>query len=520
MKFILKRLICLTSARSIYLLAAILITLNMSAQKYGSFPYQESFKSTVQPSQITIPSTHGGTNSATFTNEGLRLTPAQKTQFGAVFVNSLQFKSINGIKIEFEYMVYGGNNADGISVFLFNAAVSNPTIGSRGAGLGYAFNRANNSYASLRVEGLKGAYLGIGLDNYGNFKSKRYQGDARMNGIDSNLGLGESNVTLRGAEGVADPSYRGAGSGYTGYPVLITQSTRNASLNRTINVNNGTYSAFSGSFIPSEAFNLRGGSTFNDGETSNNAYRKAIIELYPWVDDNTNAILGKLVTVKIQVGTKLVTVIKNFEYPVHLTYVENSYSNSSLGDYTIIDGNSISVLRELNTKEPDYIRVGFAASTGAAYDNHYIKNLRITLPSAAEAVDDEIETTLNHSVSIYPLANDIGFTGPIKPNQIGSSSYLNPDSFQFIDNNGNPIGYSRTTTQGVWTYEPSTRRIIFSPAINFLGTATVEYTIKAGLGDEEPYEDEAYRSLPATITVSVTPSKSIVTNLMLQPLIR
>lgn len=511
--------------KSTSLLIILLVTLNVNAQNYGSFPYEENFKSTGQPVEISIPSVSSGTNSAVFTNAGLRLTSAGQSQFGAVFVNSLQFKTINGIKIEFEYMIYGGeaaNNADGISLFLFDAAISYPTIGTKGFGLGYTFNRAIEIYKSARTPGLTGGYLGIGIDNYGNFKSLRFQGESRVNGLSDGNVLGNSNVTLRGAKGEADASYKGANTdGYSGYPVLISQSTSNPSLNRKINVSTGAYTSFASSINTSEAFPLRGGASFNDGQTDNAAYRKAIVELYPWIDSNTNTVLGKLVTVKIQVGTKLVTVIQNFEYPVQLTYVENSYSNLADGDFSNSDGTARSVSKVLNSKAPEYIRIGFAASTGAYYDNHYIKNLKITLPSAAVAVNDEAQTSSNKSVIIYPLANDIGFTGPIVPDQIGNSSYLDPSSFRFIDDSGDLVtGYSYTTLEGTWLYNPTGSVVMFIPAVNFQGEATIKYDVKAGLGDEEPYVDDAYRSLPGTITVLVTPPQSIVTNLMLQPLIR
>lgn len=525
MNFILKKIISLTLERRVYLLAAIFITLNANAQSYGNFPYEENFKSTGQPFEISIPSVSSGVNAASFTVDGLRLTSAGQSQFGAVFVNSLQFKTINGIKIEFEYMIHGGetpNNADGISLFLFDASVSNPTIGTKGAGLGYAFNRANNTYSNLRAPGLTGAYLGIGFDSYGNFKSVRFQGESRVNGIPDGSSLGGSHVTLRGAKGEIDINYRGANTdGYSGYPVLISQSTLNPSLNRKINVATGTYNSFTSSISTNDSFSLRGGTSFNDGQTSSPAYRKAIVELYPWIDNSTNTVLGKLVTVRIQVGTKLVTVIQNFEYPEELTYIENSYSNLSDGDFNTSEGSSRNVSKVLNTKAPEHIRIGFAASTGYYFDNHFIKNLKITLPSSAIAVNDEAQTSLNKSVNIYPFTNDTGFTGPIKPDQTGNSSYLNPASFRFIDNNENPVnGYTYTTSEGIWVYDPNSSKVTFTPALSFQGEATVEYDIKAGLNNEEPYADESYRSLPATITVRVTAPEAIVTNLMLQPLIK
>lgn len=502
-------------------------TYNARSQSYGSFPYEEGFKSITQPSEVSIASVPSGINSAKFTDKGLMLTPAIRSQFGAVFINSLQFKTINGIKIEFEYMIYGGDsiyNADGLSLFLFDASVDDPTIGTKGAGLGYTFNRANNFYSEYRFTGLTGAYLGIGFDNFGNFKGKRFQPESRVNGLPDGRDLGRSHVTLRGAKGQIDTYYKGADiDGYTGYPVLITQSTISSSLNRRLNIRNGMYSSYLPNISTDDHFYLRGGKPFDENQPDNAAYRKAVVELYPWVDSNTNAILGKLITVKIQAGAKLVTVIHNFEYPESLRYIENSYSKVSTGDMNNLSGDytaTQNVFTPLDSKAPEYVRIGFAASTGEYYDNHYIKNLRITLPSSAIAVDDEVQTPFNTPITISPLTNDIGFTGPIKPDQIGNSSYLNPFTFRFLDNKGNLInGDSYTSSEGIWIYKSDTGNVTFTPAVSFHGIATVKYDIKAGLNNEEPYIDESYRSLPATIEVSVTPPGVIVTNLMLQPLI-
>jgi len=100
----------------------------MTAQLYGSFPYSENFTSGSQPSEITLMTPQTGTNSTTFTTNGMRLTAAVNNQFGAVYINNKQFSSLNGIKIEFEYGMYGGTGADGISLFLFDASVASPMV--------------------------------------------------------------------------------------------------------------------------------------------------------------------------------------------------------------------------------------------------------------------------------------------------------------------------------------------------------------------------------------------------------
>src|SRR5690606_10520738 len=156
-------------------------SISLYAQDVTRFPYNISFRSTIQPTGIERP--NAGTNSAAFTNDGLRLTNTT-SQFGAVALDGVSFNSTNGIEIEFEYSMFGGtiydgSYGDGLSVFLYNASVP-LNIGARGAGLGYSYNRAY-SPTSARTSGLSGGYLGIGLDEFGNFKGRRYQGDSRIN---------------------------------------------------------------------------------------------------------------------------------------------------------------------------------------------------------------------------------------------------------------------------------------------------------------------------------------------------
>lgn len=524
-----------------FFLAFTLISFGINTTKaqntiYGNFPYSENFTSGLKPEDISIPesgypSSTGIVNSATFNSYGLQLTPNSNHKFGAVFVNNRQFNSANGMLIEFEYSMYGGTDggADGITFFLFDAAIQNPTVGAMGAGIGYAYNRTmmNSSSSSYRKKGLTGAYLGIALDSYGNFKTQRFQDDSFVNGIDwtnfSSINP-KDHVSVRGAKGadlssssLFDDTY-GMSDGYTGYPVLITQPTSESSTKNRNGVklqDDGTYKAINNY---TGNFSLRNGGYTTDPTNSN--YRKALISLYPYKENGVTN--GFLITVKIQHGTEITTVIDNYHYKTSFPYYENAIVDG--GDYigTSLWG-AISKKYTLNAATPDFLRFGFSAATGAYNDYHIIRMLEVTLPSSAKANNDVASTTSGTSVSISALNNDLGYSGPIVQNQAGSNTYLNKTTFKFSKNNidtANPYEYTEAGV-GTWKYNSSTGIVTFAPLSTFVGTASINYSIKAGINNEMPYADEAYRSTPASITVEVTKPKNthVISNRFIQPAI-
>ncbi|MCU0546964.1 MAG: DUF4347 domain-containing protein [Oscillatoriaceae cyanobacterium Prado104] len=86
--------------------------------------------------------------------------------------------STDGLKITFDFFAYGGSTfqgpngfitpqpGDGIGFFLVDGAASPTAAGGFGGSLGYA---NFNTPAFPNVPGLVGGYLGIGLDEFGNF---------------------------------------------------------------------------------------------------------------------------------------------------------------------------------------------------------------------------------------------------------------------------------------------------------------------------------------------------------------
>lgn len=88
----------------------------------------------------------------------LRLTTGQNNQQGLALYTGGSFPSSQGVTVEFDYVNWGGNGADGTTFFLYDATGTMAGALPGGA-LGYCFGN--------------GAYLGIGLDEFGNFSGQQ-----------------------------------------------------------------------------------------------------------------------------------------------------------------------------------------------------------------------------------------------------------------------------------------------------------------------------------------------------------
>jgi hypothetical protein len=163
--------------------AALLLGATPTALASNPFPFLGSFEGPtldsgwVMPGSETIGGTGGSTlnNSAQLTGTNstpgwLQLTSAGTNQAGWVY-NTTPFPSSAGVLVNFDYADFGGTGADGLTFFLFGSNASDPdgstplslTTGPTGGSLGYADCPQNHE------NGLTNAYVGIGLDEWGNF---------------------------------------------------------------------------------------------------------------------------------------------------------------------------------------------------------------------------------------------------------------------------------------------------------------------------------------------------------------
>lgn len=152
----------------------------------------------------------------------LRLTETRRDIRSFVFYD-YAIPATQGLVITFDYFAYGGggfpSGADGAAFFLFDGTTTSPVVGAEGGALGYAQQVTPDNTRN----GLTNAYLGVGIDEFGNFAND-YEG----------RGFGCPNQSpFGGGPGLSPPeaqikdsvTVRGPGSGTTGYCFLGNSGT-------------------------------------------------------------------------------------------------------------------------------------------------------------------------------------------------------------------------------------------------------------------------------------------------------
>ncbi|MEG4812705.1 DUF4347 domain-containing protein, partial [Microcoleus sp. F8-D1] len=245
----------------------------------------------------------------------LRLTTRTFDQSTFVIYNS-QVPVNSGLNIVFDIFAYdgtarpnlAGRTGDGISFFLIDGTVTPTVAGGYGGSLGYAQNTDTNQF------GLRGGYLGIGLDEFGNFSTET---QGRVGGI--GVARRADSVTLRGSE--------------------VTQ-----------------YRFLTSTFVPQGIDNIP--------DTVN--------PLPPNGPTNTITSIREAARRRVQIILQPPTSVT----PNRLTVNFDLNNNGSFADpgETIID---IANLADINGPIPETFKFGFAGSTGDATNIHDIRTLSI-----------------------------------------------------------------------------------------------------------------------------------------------
>ncbi|WP_134204599.1 PKD domain-containing protein [Algoriphagus zhangzhouensis] len=307
------------------------------------FPYCETFQ-TASTQASTI---YGG--SAQLLGGVLRLTTNENDQKGYIYID-VPFPSTYGIKAEFEYFMYGGSGADGLTVFLFDADVPNFAPGGFGGSLGYA--------QKFEQPGLTGAYMGLGFDVFGNFANSSEGKRGGFFGGDNNLY--PNTIALRKG-----------GTGTNGYDFVVGKITDDPP------------AGASGLALDVDyRFPLSSGGVGTQRVTDRNnvGYRKVFFELEP----NPNGV-GYLFKLEMEVTTEE-------GKPRFVTIFQD---------------------QEFNFPAPENLKIGFSASTGGFNNFHEIRNLIVQVSAEDElqapiAVDfDDVASCEGQENQFYITDEDI-----------------------------------------------------------------------------------------------------------------
>jgi len=135
-----------------------------TGQSGFTFPLSESFTGSSVDSSWKLGGsavlTSGSQDPAN--NGWLRLTANTTYQGGYAYYNT-PIPTGRGLVVTFDYGAWGGSGADGLTFFLFDGATTTFTLGASGGSLGYA--------QKTGVNGLSNGYLGLGLDEFGNYSN-------------------------------------------------------------------------------------------------------------------------------------------------------------------------------------------------------------------------------------------------------------------------------------------------------------------------------------------------------------
>jgi uncharacterized repeat protein (TIGR01451 family) len=257
--------------------------------------------------------------SATLTNspEGdgaLQLTSTTSFDSGYAIDNQ-SFKSTQGFSISFEFFSYGTTSygpADGFSIFLVDADGTTPgngfVLGGSGGSLGYAPRKTDSD----NMPGVTKGYLGIGMDEYGNYG---IASESKTGGYPGKTDLLPNAVSLRGPYNSTDATRA------TGYAYLAGSNTLPFDLAV------GTSPTNSGSRVtdPTAA-----------------GYRKAFINVIPVISG------GKTIykiTVRIQHGQSVTTAVNSVTVTDPPPNLRVGFAGSTGGSNSIHEIRSLAVVQ-------------------------------------------------------------------------------------------------------------------------------------------------------------------------------
>lgn len=457
------------------------------------FPFCEPFTSTIEETRADIIFGGQATKLTNFPvgNGALMLTDSLKSRTGYAFID-IPFSAKYGIKVSFEYFSYASTtsvSADGLIFFMFDGKYGGPSSplpfspGGEGGSLSYS-PRTNppdplDPLKDTNNYGMSGGYIAVSLDEYGNFA---YSAEGKGTGIDTS-----PNLLVAPPKPIMTPilhSILVRGPESAGYPYMDD-------LHKYTNE-----SDICGICVtPGLRFPIDSPKKDRVEQCSEDGYRKVFIDLKP---DGTNRYkLTMHMLVNTGTGPRIVEIFKDVDYPYEALFD---------------------------------LKIGFAASTGAATNIHEIKNVVVEVSEISDALlpqtEDKdfqlcvVESGLEIKFPIV-LPDEDAFIRCLQLYQIGEPIPSNNNSNSSIptvndcgfgnsacDGLCNPINFEKQVTGGTFKadlqplYDTNIDlignevQIQFVPDPGFVGTAEIIYTVTDNFG---------LTSDPKKITVQVLP---------------
>ncbi|WPR77802.1 PKD domain-containing protein [Algoriphagus sp. NG3] len=491
------------------------------------FPYCEPFTGTLDQTRgETILGGEVGKLGAYLTNQpngqgALRLTEASgntdQGNVGYAYID-IPFSSKYGVKVSFEYFSYGSTSnvgADGISFFMFDGRYGNVTgpwqfrPGGLGGSLSYApYQRQcvdpGSGATPAQIEsyqrclannnpGLTGGYIGVSLDEYGNFATNT---EGRVTGIEDY----EPNLD---APPMPTPAEQNAGQWLRPHSILV-RGPHNASpipypyLRSLHKYTNYSSPACTLCVEPGEEFTLDVTSNQRVESCDQVGYRKVFLNLEP---NGSGYLLSMYMLVNTDGNERIVQIFDQEPY---------------------------------NYAGFETLKLGFAASIGGANNIHEIKNVVAEVSEINDALrprtedknfricEDEADMTIQFPIvnlndradnfirclQLYEHESEIptpGSSNPWPPTTDSGCGFGDGPCYGICD----PENYEVTTSGGTFKSNlgeltDANRdevKIDFTPTEGFVGETTIWYTVtdRYGLVSE-----------PKKITVTILPNPELV----------
>jgi type IV pilus assembly protein PilY1 len=352
---------------------------------------------------------------------------------GAI-VSGNTFNTGSGIQVTFKTVTYrgdsggaGGDGADGISFFLMNGSVTPAAIGATGGSLGYS---CTNESGNVPYDGLTGGYIGLGIDEYGNFLNgtnlaSGYVGTNSATGDNAAFGYGykPDRIGIRGAGNIswtaltaAYGTYQGSGLPY--YPASLTTiisgstTLAQAAVRQACSTGN-LYNYYN----PAAPVSVTTATLTTSAGATNTANPAGILDYAPIPNAYKELTAFTIAKESATTRSQATPILYNLKVTQN-GLLSLSYSTGGAYSY-IIQNQSITTA---NGALPSTLRFGFAGSTGGDTNIHEImcfKAASATTSGSSATVNEKQAAKVEAGTQAYfAFYNPNDWTGTITANNL------------------------------------------------------------------------------------------------------